>query len=221
MYRVMCLIAMPAVLTVIINGQLGAQFSEDRTEIVTASLDEPRSGAVEILDAYLRARIKGLEKHSPRFYAAMERARLGNIPVIIGSPVQVHERVAARAGLSERLDGQRVGEFVVRRTEAGRAEIEFIAIRIDVARVRRGAGWRALLGAAAQRRWFDANIDAILIHEIWGHLVPVIEAGDLTGNCPDPRAGESAGSSCVMQRENDLRTELGLKPRRSYAISVD
>ena len=45
-------------------------------------------------------------------------------------------------------------------------------------------------------------------------------AGDYTGNCADPRSGEVERDACVMQRENDMRTELGLKPRTRYSMRV-
>lgn len=62
-------------------------------------------------------------------------------------------------------------------------------------------------------RHFEADVDRILIHEIYGHAVPYLLAGNLSGQCADPRKGESASSSCSIRRENAVRAELGLGTR--------
>lgn len=62
-------------------------------------------------------------------------------------------------------------------------------------------------------RHFEADVDRILIHEIYGHAVPYLLAGDLSGQCADPRRGEPASSSCSIRRENAVRAELGLGHR--------
>jgi hypothetical protein len=65
---------------------------------------------------------------------------------------------------------------------------------------------------------FDAAVDAVIIHEVWGHLVPVARYGAELGRCDDPRAGEPDEESCVMQREAMVRRELGLAPRAGYGV---
>lgn len=65
---------------------------------------------------------------------------------------------------------------------------------------------------------YTKEIDRILIHEIYGHSLPVIQAGGPQGICADPKArGASAfESSCVGARENRLLRELGRPITRSY-----
>jgi hypothetical protein len=65
---------------------------------------------------------------------------------------------------------------------------------------------------------FDADLDRILIHEIYGHAVPYLLAGQLSGRCPDPLPGQRAVEACSIQRENAVRAELGLGRRTSYSI---
>jgi hypothetical protein len=60
---------------------------------------------------------------------------------------------------------------------------------------------------------FEADVDRILIHEIYGHAVPYLLAGNLSGQCADPRRGEPASRSCSIRRENAVRAELGLGHR--------
>ena len=65
---------------------------------------------------------------------------------------------------------------------------------------------------------FEADLDRILVHEIYGHAVPYLLAGRLSGRCPDPLPGERAVEACSIQRENAVRAELGLGRRTSYGI---
>jgi hypothetical protein len=63
---------------------------------------------------------------------------------------------------------------------------------------------------------FEEDVDRILAHEVYGHAIPYLLAGTLAGKCADPSAGESATSSCAVQRENVIRAEMGLGRRFDY-----
>jgi hypothetical protein len=63
-----------------------------------------------------------------------------------------------------------------------------------------------------------SDIDSILIHEIYGHAVPYLIAGDTSGRCADPAAGERASDACAIRRENAVRAELGLSRRTDYGL---
>lgn len=65
---------------------------------------------------------------------------------------------------------------------------------------------------------FYSDIDSILIHEIYGHAVPYLMAGDVSGRCADPAAGERASDACAIRRENAVRAELGLSRRTDYGL---
>lgn len=65
---------------------------------------------------------------------------------------------------------------------------------------------------------FEADLDRILAHEVYGHAVPYLLAGSLTGRCPDPRPGERAADACAIQRENAIRAELGLGRRTDSGV---
>jgi hypothetical protein len=65
---------------------------------------------------------------------------------------------------------------------------------------------------------FEADLDRILVHEIYGHAVPYLLAGQLSGRCPDPTPGERAVEACSIRRENAVRAELGLGRRTSYGL---
>lgn len=64
----------------------------------------------------------------------------------------------------------------------------------------------------------DADLDRILVHEVYGHAFPYLIAGDATGRCADPSAGERPADACSIQRENAVRAELGLGRRADYGL---
>jgi hypothetical protein len=67
-------------------------------------------------------------------------------------------------------------------------------------------------------RDFEADLDRILVHEVYGHAVPYLLAGDLSGRCADPGEGESPPEACSIRRENAVRAELGLGRRADSGV---
>ena len=65
----------------------------------------------------------------------------------------------------------------------------------------------------------DRDLDRVLVHEVYGHALPYLLAGDLTGRCADPRPGQRAVEACSIQRENAVRAELGLGRRTEYGLA--
>lgn len=64
------------------------------------------------------------------------------------------------------------------------------------------------------------DLDRILVHEIYGHALPYLLAGDLSGRCADPAPGQKASEACSIQRENAVRAELGLSRRTGYGLDL-
>jgi hypothetical protein len=67
-------------------------------------------------------------------------------------------------------------------------------------------------------REFEADLDRILVHEVYGHAVPYLLAGNLSGRCADPAPQEPAGDACSIRRENAVRSELGLGRRDDHGV---
>src|SRR5262245_6888711 len=63
-----------------------------------------------------------------------------------------------------------------------------------------------------------ADLDRILIHEVYGHAFPYLRVGNASGKCADPVAGERAEQACSIQRENAVRAQLGLGRRTEYGL---
>jgi hypothetical protein len=62
------------------------------------------------------------------------------------------------------------------------------------------------------------DLDRILIHEVYGHALPYLLVGDLSGRCADPQRDERPELACAIQRENAVRAELGLGRRRDAGL---
>jgi hypothetical protein len=189
----------------------------------TAGPESTRSsGSVEVLSIYLAARIADLESRSPRFSTAMDRARTAQFRVVIGTPEQVMERLGARRWLSLRSTDGQLADFLIYLSDDEPTRIELIVIRVHLDRVLGAPSAMTVLGVGRGRaqRWVDATVDAALIHELWGHLAPIVDAGGPSGLCADPEVGQPPAQSCVMQRENAMRAELALAPRAEYRMSL-
>ena len=63
---------------------------------------------------------------------------------------------------------------------------------------------------------FENDVDRILAHEVYGHAVPFLIAGNLAGRCADPESGQAASDACAIKRENVVRKELRLGRRIDY-----
>jgi hypothetical protein len=65
---------------------------------------------------------------------------------------------------------------------------------------------------------FARDLDRIIVHEVYGHALPYLLAGDLSGRCADPGPHQRAIESCAIRRENAVRAELGLGRRTNYSL---
>jgi hypothetical protein len=65
----------------------------------------------------------------------------------------------------------------------------------------------------------EADLDRVLAHEVYGHAIPYLLAGHLSGKCADPLPGQRATDACAIKRENQIRSELRLGKRREYGLN--
>ena len=73
-----------------------------------------------------------------------------------------------------------------------------------------------LSGLPATAVDFEDDVDRIVAHEVYGHAIPLLMSGTLSGHCADPATGQSAIASCAIQRENVIRREMRLGQRSDY-----
>jgi hypothetical protein len=65
----------------------------------------------------------------------------------------------------------------------------------------------------------EADLDVIIVHEVYGHAFPYLIAGDESGRCLDPTVGQRAAEACSIRRENIVRFELKLGRRTDYGVA--
>lgn len=164
--------------------------------------------ALELLNPLLEERIASLADRSPTWRAALDTLRATGFRIVLGDPDDVRGEIA---GL-ERYQAKHFGEVVPLRDGTGR--LVGAAVVVDVERVR-----RLVTRSGLPERVLRADIDRILIHEVYGHAVPLAQARRLEGGCPDPAPGAPPSSSCAIRRENRVRAELGLELRTAYDLT--
>ncbi|HEY0674187.1 MAG TPA: hypothetical protein VGD27_18065 [Longimicrobiales bacterium] len=161
----------------------------------TAVSTKPR---VEILNPLLAERIQHISRQSPSFRGAWSMIQSSGVRVRIGTYRQLQNQLPRwYRDHPDEWGGVTVMSADVR----ARLDGAVVAVRIaplqDIARQLPSGGDDYVL----------SQIDRILIHEIYGHLTPVIATRDPAQECPDQlRAGEV--TPCVQVRERQVAAEL-------------
>lgn len=176
---------------------------------IAVALHARESGGMEVLDPYLADRLDRLGERSTTWRAGLDTLRATGLHTIVATPEQARRRVP---GL-ERYAPRHLGEVIPLWDRDGR--LLGAVVTVDTKRL---AELAAETGLGAAEVAGDA--ERILVHEIYGHVVPLAWSGTLSGGCPDPAPGEPAASSCAITRENRVRSELGLPAREAYDIGA-
>jgi hypothetical protein len=143
--------------------------------------------------------------------AVVELRRTGR-RVVVGTPADVHSGGWYGRQSRKAFDPSLLAEVVpLLRPDSG---IALAVVVVNVPLIRRIHEERLTV-----LRDFEADLDRIIIHEVYGHAIPLLLAGDLSGRCPDPKPGERADEACSIRRENAVRAELGLGTRSDEGLS--
>jgi hypothetical protein len=174
------------------------------------SLLEAAKAAVSTTHPLLKARLDLIAQRSPLWRAAvLEVARTGRRALIV-TPDEVV--VGGPAGRGEAFPDGILAEVALVPRRDTRVDVVFVVINLPlIERIQRQTG--------ALPAEMEADLDRILVHELYGHAVPYLLAGDLSGKCPDPQPGQPAREACAIQRENAVRAELGFNPRVDYGLA--
>jgi hypothetical protein len=146
----------------------------------------------------LAERITRIAERSASFRDAWDMIQASGVPVTIGTDEQLHEQLPR---WFRHHPSRWVGVTVSSSGLKGGLDRAVVAVRI-----------RALESTANGRSSYShahflAEVDRILIHEIYGHLTPVVAARDPGQECPDHlRRGEV--KPCVNLREEAIVNEL-------------
>ena len=128
---------------------------------------------------------------------------------IVVTPDRV--RVRDPKGRGERpFDDDLLAEGQPLADEEGRVQVVVVVVNVPLLDEMHATGVRAE---------FEQDLDRILAHEVYGHAIPYLLAGSLSGRCADPAPGQRATEACAIKRENQIRSELGLGLRREYGLA--
>ena len=166
---------------------------------------------LETANAVVQASLDRIAKGSPSWRAALEAIRGTARRAIVVTSDQVLVADPATAGRLDRFDDTVLAEVAPVPRPDSRVDVVLVVINLALLEESHRKA-RSVLSE------FEADLDRILVHEIYSHAVPYLLAGHLSGRCPDPAAGERATDACSIRRENAVRAELGLGRRTSYGL---
>ena len=172
---------------------------------------QEQPGTIRTDNPTLRASLDRIARGSALWRADLQTARQTGRPVLVFTPDEVVVVDQNSDASAQAFDAGVLAEISVIPGNATAVEGVMVVVNLpllDDAHNRRRS-------SAAERA---ADLDRILIHEIYGHALPYVVAGDLSGRCADPARGQPASEACSIQRENAVRAELGLGRRKDYGL---
>ncbi|MBA3269323.1 MAG: hypothetical protein H0T71_02350 [Acidobacteria bacterium] len=159
----------------------------------------------------LQASLDRIAKRSALWRSAVEAIRVTGRQVVIVTSEQVRVVESPGGEVKDAFDRGVLAE-VAPAPHAG-GEVDVVVAVVNLALLEEVHRQRGSLPSE-----FHADVDRILVHEIYGHAVPYLLAGALSGRCSDPQPGERAVDACSIRRENAVRAELGLGRRTNYGL---
>lgn len=159
----------------------------------------------------LRAALDRIARGSTSWRAALAAVTGTGRTALVVTPDEV---VVADAGGTARtaFDRSEVAAVSPVSDDAGRVSAVLVVVNVEQIQ----AAHERLSSLPGE---FHADLERVLAHEVYGHAVPYLLAGDLSGRCADPAPGTPAAEACAIQRENVIRAELRLGRRTDGSLS--
>ena len=178
-----------------------------------AKLDSPQTAASPFLTTsqILQASLNRISRGSGLWRDAVEAVVKTGRRVVLVTPT---DPIVAKIAKAHRdvFDPGVLAETVPLMDEDGQIHVVLVFVNLPLLT----AIHDARLSVPVQ---FEADLDRILVHELYGHSIPYLLAGDLSGRCADPTPGERPSESCSIRRENTVRAELELGHRGDAGLS--
>lgn len=162
-------------------------------------------------DAALHGGLRRIHRGSATWREAMEAVRKTGRRLLVVTPDDPVVATVQRGRDRDTFDSGGLAEVVP--AVDHKSEVRLVLVIVNVPRVQHLHDLRT-----SPRRDFEADLDRILVHEVYGHAIPYLLAGNLSGRCPDPRNDERATDACSIKRENIVRAELGLGRRTDSGL---
>ena len=171
----------------------------------------PPNAPLLATDRTLLASLQRIGRGSSLWREAIESVRRAGRHALVVTPADV--ALTDRAGRARySLDDGVLAEAFPVLDEDSRVPVVMVVVNLRLVQERHDA-------RLSVRRDFEADLDRILVHEVYGHAVPYLVAGNLSGRCADPTPDEPASDACSIRRENAVRAQLGLGRRADRGLS--
>lgn len=159
----------------------------------------------------LNAALARIEQGSASWRAAM--AALAPTPrrAVLVTPDEVVVRKGGAAAVTP-FDRAELAEVSPVADDQGRVTHVLVVVNVDALQAVHDR-----LGSLPGE--LHADLERVLAHEIYGHAVPYLQTGHLSGRCADPEPGTPATEACAIRRENVIRAELGLGRRADAGLA--
>jgi hypothetical protein len=159
----------------------------------------------------LQASLERIAKGSLLWRQAIDAIRATGRRAVVVTPDQVRVVDADGNGGADRFDHSILAEVAPVPHEGGQVDAVVVVVNLPLLESR----YEELRLLPVE---FEMDLDRILVHEIYGHAVPYLLAGHLSGRCADPQPRERVTDACSIRRENAVRGELGLGRRVDYGL---
>jgi hypothetical protein len=183
-----------------------------QTEIPERTDDRSGGAAMEFRSHRLELAYSWAYQRSPTFRSAMYALERGpHFQIIVGHHTDFHgayEEWVARSGVAGIFPhAGKPGTIPADGTPVDGVDIVFFTEPTEQAALALGFSYERII----------AELAVVLVHELYGHVLPLIATGVWPTPCPDPGWGRPAAElGCAGERENEIRAELGFPARARY-----
>jgi hypothetical protein len=162
-------------------------------------------------DPRLLASLQRITRRSALWRSAVEHVRLRGRRVVVVTAEDVVVKDSRDERYAAAFDPGVLGEVSLVPGEGPSISTVLVVVNLELLdRLHKGRGLP--LGER------EADLDRILVHEVYGHALPYLLVGDASGRCADPAPGEPAEQACSIRRENAVRAEMGLGYRSDSGL---
>lgn len=180
--------------------------STDATAVATAP---PSAPAILATDTRIEKAIDRLHRKSRLWREALGRVAALERRILIMTPDRIV--VEESTGALVAFDGSTIAEVSPVLDADGAVNAVMVVLNVALL-----DSLHTRLGSKPGE--FEADLERVLAHEVYGHAIPYLIAGSLEGRCPDPVPGQAAKDACSIRRENEVRREADLGQRSDYEL---
>jgi hypothetical protein len=186
-------------------------FAKAQTHVSPSPTPSVRSPLLTTNRTFL-ASLNRISRGSSLWREAIEAVGQARRRVLVVTPEEVQITDASRERQRDGFDSGILAEAIP--IVAENSQVRVVVVVVNLRLVRQAHDDRLSVP-----REFEADLDRVLVHEVYGHAVPYLLAGDMSGRCADPKKGENPSEACSIRRENAVRSELGLGRRDDGGLS--